>query len=1136
MYNVIKDYCENESETGLFLIDMPTGSGKTYHVLKYIFDSCQLKANRDKKYFFITPMKKNLPSEDLKRFFDKAGKTNEFDQKVLFINSISETVMENYSCELERSIPNEIKNTKEFTELRQKILLLRKYKESSSRLVLDMIPKSEEDFQETERIFRKMLSNALRKYSSPEERLHAIKTDKKWKWIGKLYPSVFTSERQIIFMSVDKFLLRNITIIEPSYFLLDSIDNAFIFIDEFDSTKETMLKSIIKDNLRDKIDLIELFKTIHSALKIRKFPSAMMEISKKQIEEMSQKAEEIYERYSLQFDHHTAGDMEEQEKNFLFQDYQYHSIFKGDNRYVTVETDNDSCMNIINFRHDKPSSETKSIPTMLGDIRAFMNKFKKVINGLSYNYMKKKNENSQNVKSEFTHEQAISSVLSLFRIEEKEKNYLISQILTHSKHLKRDKFSMSYFDRSVYQHGFRYYFFENDNSHDMQTKIMMCDFRNTPEKILVNICERAKVIGISATATVPTVIGNFDVDYLRLRLHDKFYHLPQEEYKRLEQDFINKQSGYKKINIHAKFIGAQNYSAKIWNDVLEDYEPAKEIYNMIEMITDKSYVKERYARIAMAFKEFLQHDDIKSMLCLLTKHPAENDNALDKNIIKDIFRYIAYQYPNNDYSVEYLKSSGYEAKKNKILLRLANGEKVFVISAFQTVGAGQNLQYPIPEDLKDKLICSNQFPSQDKKDFDAIYVDNPTNLFVNISQDWKEEDFVKYLFQIEFLQESYELSISDSMDHVKKAFRCYMKEKPNQKHVKNVYDMKNIKMYATSTIIQAIGRICRTNQKNSNIYVFADDRLAKCIDTSVIKGRILNYEFLALARLIPYQESKSTEEVIMQNTAVTNSNRISRHIYSMLQNDWTNPTIEEWKKLREYSLMHPTVTLTGERDDFIIKNYYVPLPVKSNTLYYSQDDDFGNIKISFKPHADIRSVENEEKTRLDRLMKWDMLKKYFCENEYATEFVPDDYIMSPPLWNNIYKGALGEVVGKFWFEHILNISLEEIDDNETFELFDFKIPEKDIYVDFKNWNESTDMDWNETVDKIEKKAKKCSCRNIIIANIITKDEYQIQNFVRNDIRFLIVPSLLRDNEKISIEQKAAAEIRRWLNGCTNADK
>ena len=150
--------------------------------------------------------------------------------------------------------------------------------------------------------------------------------------------------------------------------------------------------------------------------------------------------------------------------------------------------------------------------------------------------------------------------------------------------------------------------------------------------------------------------------------------------------------------------------------------------------------------------------------------------------------------------------------------------------------------------------------------------------------------------------------------------------------------------------------------------------------------------------------------------------------------------------------------------------------------------------------------------------------------------MPDDYIMSPPLWNNIYKGALGEVVGKFWFEHILNISLEEIDDNETFELFDFKIPEKDIYVDFKNWNETTNMDWNEMVDKIEKKAKKCSCENVIVANIITKDEYKIQNCVRNDVNLLIIPSLLRDNGEISIDQKAVTEIRRYLNEYTDKNE
>ena len=256
----------------------------------------------------------------------------------------------------------------------------------------------------------------------------------------------------------------------------------------------------------------------------------------------------------------------------------------------------------------------------------------------------------------------------------------------------------------------------------------------------------------------------------------------------------------------------------------------------------------------------------------------------------------------------------------------------------------------------------------------------------------------------------------------------------------------------------------------------------------------------------------------------------------MLQNKWTDTNILQWKKLREYVMTHPTTSLTGEQDDIIIKNYYIPLPSKSNILYYSQDDDFRNIKISFTKDSNIHLVENEEKTRLNRLMKWDILKKYFCKNNYATEFVSDDYIMSPPLWNNIYKGALGEVVGKFWFEHIFNISLEEIDDNETFELFDFKIPEKDIYVDFKNWNETTDMDWNEMVDKIEKKAKKCSCENVIVANIITKDEYKIQNCVRNDVNLLILPSLLRDNGEISIDQKAVTEIRRYLNEYTDKNE
>ena len=66
MYDVIKKYAENGNSNGLMLIDMPTGSGKTYSAVKYIFDACQDEQNAERKYIFVTTLKKNLPNDDLK--------------------------------------------------------------------------------------------------------------------------------------------------------------------------------------------------------------------------------------------------------------------------------------------------------------------------------------------------------------------------------------------------------------------------------------------------------------------------------------------------------------------------------------------------------------------------------------------------------------------------------------------------------------------------------------------------------------------------------------------------------------------------------------------------------------------------------------------------------------------------------------------------------------------------------------------------------------------------------------------------------------------------------------------------------------------------------------------------------------
>ena len=121
----------------------------------------------------------------------------------------------------------------------------------------------------------------------------------------KLYPAVFTRHKQIIFMSMNKFLVRNDPIVEPSYlfYTSDIINNAIIFIDRFNTRKETILNNIIENGLKDKIDHIELFKNIHSALHVNDFPKILaIKQSKHQnyqfvIDNFREKADDVFGIY-----------------------------------------------------------------------------------------------------------------------------------------------------------------------------------------------------------------------------------------------------------------------------------------------------------------------------------------------------------------------------------------------------------------------------------------------------------------------------------------------------------------------------------------------------------------------------------------------------------------------------------------------------------------------------------------------------------------------------------------------------------------------------------------------------------------------------------------------------------------------
>ena len=1141
MYTTIKKYCEDDSsDNGLLLIDSPTGSGKTYSVLNFIYDACMDDRYKDRKIFFVTTQKKNLPKDDLREKFKKDGRLDVFQEKFLFIDSNIDAIINGYNDSVERNIPNELKKLDEYKKFSDTVKVLKKYRDNQGYSDMKSIvgPLMDELRSKSEPAFRKAISTMLsHKANNVKEKLQLIHTEKEWQWVGQLYPGVFISERQIIFLSMDKFLLRNATPLEPSYMFYNSkyMDKAIVFIDEFDATKDTLLKSIINSSLQGKVDYIYLFTNIYNALMTKRFPASLIRASEQRkkgpygkqslqsiIDGVKERAKKIHDDYALELSHRTIlEENESMNKNFLFQDHQYHSILDSNKSFVTVEKNDAESINEIRFTKDRPKYETANVHNLLGTLRGFINYFRVAVNILAINYTQCKLERRKKDEDEFTMESAVRSVLSEFSLSERYIDFLTSEILV-SNRKNKGQIQGSTYDLSFYENGFRYYAFEDEARHDMHSTIMMYSFQNTPEKLLLKFCDRAKVIGVSATASVDTVIGNYDLRYLKHKMQGAFCKVSLEDKERMQEAFKNSTKGYQNVQIRTELIGAETveeYSKDSWRNIFDDEEICQYVFNTLKQDTyefergDSTYNQRRYYRIAKAYKEFLSHDDIKSFLCVLTKHPKKGDRILSSDKLYEVFRLISETTVGvyNKNSIVILTSEDFDIEKDKLSDRLKNGDKIFVISVYQTIGAGQNLQYPIPAEVKANLVHINSFPQREQKDFDAIYLDKPTNLLVYLGKELEEEDFAKYLYQVEFLQECAEVSGQEAYALIKKAFICYVTgNSPDRFYTKDLYKTGSVISLATRTIIQAIGRICRTNMKNKTIYIYADSGITSVMDETVADNILLNPEFESLLNECKKSKLPDNSTFSYYNAGELTSKRVYKFIMNLLQEDWDEKRISRWKDLRKLVLEHPTCDKNYIDSDFIASQFYVELPDVGNKLYYKQERDFNNVQIGFEKTNEIPNEVSEESARLKTLMGIPGVKEYFIKNGWAPEFKCNKYIMAPMLFQNVYKGALGEVIGKFIFETRYEVNLSDIEDPEIFERFDYRVTGTDIYVDFKHWQEATEADSIKQLSKIREKAVLCKAKCVIIANIITgESNYNVRKTEENGFDIIIIPALIK---------------------------
>lgn len=614
--SIIESYAfEKMQDNGLLLIPLPTGAGKSYTVFSFIHNVLvQQKTNQ--KILFVTSLKKNLQIEELEKHFITEEEKKLFNDKVILLKSNLDFVIENL-FKVDREIPPQIKETREYKQLHAAIKFCNDMESNvyykSNYQVIETVKNKKDDIKDKyepnfRRKIKSIINEHIPKKAGYKQRLTFVKA--KMPWLLELYPQILSNEKQVFLMSMDKFLLRNDTIVDKSYFIYKQLaKNAIVFIDEFDATKETILSRLIDNATDSRIDYAITYKMIHDTLEQGNFPISLTtpsETTKKRYEqgglrkkledvipELKERSDKLYKQFNMQYFFKNI-ETENEDAAFLFQDIHSITVSNEDNKSKIVFKENKtSNLNEIYYTDKNKQKETKdnskSFVYMVASVRGFLQKFSSSVHTLAINLQQLQEESGI---EDYTLEEGIRSVLDIFFSGDsftKIKEYFVKQILLYRSNLEENK--KKEFDGSFFENGFSYYAIEDNNNHSLRSAIMMTSLESTPEKILLDVCKKAKVFGISSTANYNTLIGNYALDdYIIPKLKKHYYQLDDSEYEVLANQFKDSINHYDKVKIHALPITSDyNYNRESWKAVFKKEEDCEEVYNLIAQSIPSTY-------------------------------------------------------------------------------------------------------------------------------------------------------------------------------------------------------------------------------------------------------------------------------------------------------------------------------------------------------------------------------------------------------------------------------------------------------------------------------------------------------------------------------------------------------------------
>lgn len=1089
-YTNILDYIYykySQYKNGYFPLQHPTGNGKTYFLEKFLIKNIleDFKNLKQERIIVITNSKVNI--NEIYRNISEKLKDQGEEEKVnsIFLMKSVDDIF--YNIEFLKEIIEELQQTSAF------------YKEFPRNFIYNFRQKLEELIKFVDKKIKINMLEQLKEYIPllKKEMFRYFKRNNDLsglpKFLLKLYPMIIEENnyKKIYLMTTDKFLYGYVGREETKYFYEN--EKSLIFIDEIDSAKQNFFKFIKNQRtlyIENIIDVFnerynsfskrennQLFNLLRRLNKIEEklfnnWRTENIDISDKKIEKIKLKKKDLINKISIfekegkklrkkYFTTKRYYELEEAKRIDLFEEEQNYFQANGKKYYLNIN--NENCQITTNKTKLELSKMIKEL------FNYCYGHFYYLLTNI-YNYHRlliEENEIEKEIISHLFYNMEIQN-----EILNEYKNFFIKRLRKKKKKTTSEIYDIDDRDKEVELKNCCFQIYENNPDYTLNRKVSIGSqyMYITPELLLLNMCEKNFIFGISATANMETCMGNFDIKWLRSKLKNNYFSLTTLEKEKLKEALLKINSFEKgierKINIYCgktemskgfenikKLITKKSFMFNKMLNILDSLFPVE------DEDQDKKIKREYFEYAYMVFLNFILEKNTRSLLFMSNR--LTQTEILEKAVLKIgevLNKQVFFKALSSKELDENLENKNIES--NILLKNLRdNNIKTIIFTTYQSAGTGVNIKHEYGNSLKNKLVKIDKEIEKENnfrlkyKDIDEIALENKTHL-INFDENNMR---IEMLYYCNLLIDN---NVIDKKERSILLNRC--SNMIFTARYKTKYDYIENSM---GKIIQAIGRCNRTKVRNKTRNIYLDEAGFNIISKFKSRNRLfiedINY-LLEKAQEINLEKrnlNSLQKEIILQNK------KVERYFEESYLNN-----ISEYNAIMSYSkdekLKKETFIkfedLYKKYDNF--RRYILKYPTRSeeskkNYSYFSIGEKLDGYKVVGDSFQNIESIlfDTTEKNisidecRLKEIVEIPLLKE-FCSNNIGM-FEKNEEIILPYIYQAIFKGMLGEVIIKEIFR-MYNINLKNINemiDMGIVERFD-DISENGMYIDYKNYN------------------------------------------------------------------------------------